>query len=232
MNQPDDRYSPGAGLENSVLIDNLSDGEWSDDDKIICKKSRAIDGSNALSKSDVIVGRSQTKSTEPTSDAIDDTETNDSQVGRTDDADKASMDAQTGTVMKCELATKPTAVDDTETNDCQVRRIDDADKALMDAKTKTVMKCKLATKPIASAIDDTVTSNFQKARISNVNAEWWEDSDTESIVVKWMDMEDRNNSSCPKSKSNISILINQTPRNMVLLEYPFGKKCTVSLLRL
>ena len=192
MNQPDDRYSPGAGLENSVLIDNLSDGEWSDDDKIICKKSRAIDGSNALSKSDVIVGRSQTKSTEPTSDAIDDTETNDSQVGRTDDADKASMDAQTG----------------------------------------TVMKCKLATKPIASAIDDTVTSNFQKARISNVNAEWWEDSDTESIVVKWMDMEDRNNSSCPKSKSNISILINQTPRNMVLLEYPFGKKCTVSLLRL
>ena len=192
MNQSDDRYSPGAGLENSVLIDNLSDGEWSDDDKIICKKSRAIDGSNALSKSDVIVGRSQTKSTEPTSDAIDDTETNDSQVGRTDDADKASMDAQTG----------------------------------------TVVKCKLATKPIASAIDDTVTSNFQKARISNVNAEWWEDSDTESIVVKWMDMEDRNNSSCPKSKSNISILINQTPRNMVLLEYPFGKKCTVSLLRL
>jgi len=170
--------------------------------------------------------------TMPTAGAIDDTETNDSQVGRTDDAGKASMDAQTGTVMKCELATKPTAVDDTETNDCQVRRIDDADKALMDAKTKTVMKCKLATKPIASAIDDTVTSNFQKARISNVNAEWWEDSDTESIVVKWMDMEDRNNSSCPKSKSNISILINQTPRNMVLLEYPFGKKCTVSLLRL
>ena len=103
MNQPDDRYSPGAGLENSVLIDNLSDGEWSDDDKIICKKARAIDGSNALSKSDVIVGRSQTKSTEPTSDAIDDTETNDSQVGRTDDAGKASMDAQTGTVMKLSL---------------------------------------------------------------------------------------------------------------------------------
>ena len=193
MNQSDDRYSPGAGLENPVLIDNLSDGEWSDDDKIICKKSRAIlDGSNNLCKSDLIRQSSQTKSTEPTSDAIDDTETNDSQVGRTDDAGKA----------------------------------------LMDAKTKTVMKCKLATKPIASAIDDTVTSNFQKARISNVNAEWWEDSDTESIVVKWMDIEDRNNSSCPKSKSNISILINQTPRDMVLLEYPFGKKCTVSLLRL
>jgi len=96
----------------------------------------------------------------------------------------------------------------------------------MDTQTGTVMKRELATKLTASAISD-----FQKARRSNINADW-EDSDTESIVVKWMDMEDRNNSSCPKSKSNISILINQTPRNMVLLEYPFGKKCTVSLLRL
>ena len=143
MNQPDDRYSPGAGLENSVLIDNLSDGEWSDDDKIICKKSRAIDGSNALSKSDVIVGRSQTKSTEPTSDAIDDTETNDSQVGRTDDADNSPMNTQTGTVVKCKLAinTKPTAgaIDDTETNDSQVGRTDDAGKASIDGHTGTCL---------------------------------------------------------------------------------------------
>ena len=173
MNQSDDRYSPGAGLENSVLIDNLSDGEWSDDDKIICKKSRAIDGSNALSKSDVIVGRSQTKSTEPTSDAIDDTETNDSQVGRTDDADKASMDAQTGTVVKCELATMPTAgaIEDTETNDSQVGRTDDADNTPMNTQTGTVMKCKLATntEPTADAIDDTETNDSQVGRTDDAD---------------------------------------------------------------
>ena len=180
MNQSDDRYSPGAGLENPVLIDNLSDGEWSDDDKIICKKSRAIlDGSNNLCKSDLIRQSSQTKTSEPIADA----ETNDCRVGRIDDADKASMDTQTGTVMKCELATKLRA----------------------------------------SAISD-----FQKARRSNINADW-EDSDTESIVVKWMEMDDRINTSCLKSTSNISVLINQKPSDMVLLEYPFGKKCTVSL---
>jgi len=126
LNQSDDRYSPGAGLENSVLIDNLSDGEWSDDDKIICKKSRAIlDGSNKLCKSDLIRQSSQTKTSEPIADA----ETNDCRVGKIDDADKVSMDTQTGTVMKCELAIKPIAdaMDDAETNDCRVGRIDDAD---------------------------------------------------------------------------------------------------------
>ena len=222
MNQSDDRYSPGAGLENPVLIDNLSDGEWSDDDKIICKKSRAIlDGSNKLCKSDLIRQSSQTKTSEPIADA----ETNDCRVARIDDADKASMDTQTGTVMKCELATKPIAdaMNDAETNDCRVGRIDDADKASMDTQTGTVMKCELATKLSASAISD-----FQKARRSNINADW-EDSDTESIVVKWMEMDDRINTSCLKSTSNISVLINQKPSDMVLLEYPFGKKCAVSL---
>ena len=221
MNQSDDRYSPGAGLENPVLIDNLSDGEWSDDDKIICKKSRAIlDGSNNLCKSDLIRQSSQTKTSEPIADA----ETNDCRVARIDDADKASMDTQTGTV-KCELSIKPIAdaMDDAETNDCRVGRIDDADKASMDTQTGTVMKCELATKLRASAISD-----FQKARRSNINADW-EDSDTESIVVKWMEMDDRINTSCLKSTSNISVLINQKPSDMVLLEYPFGKKCAVSL---
>jgi len=156
---------------------------------------------------------------------MDDAETNDCRVGRIDDADKASMDTQTGTVMKCELSIKPKAVamDDAETNDCRVGRIDDADKASMDTQTGTVMKCELATKLRASAISD-----FQKARRSNINADW-EDSDTESIVVKWMEMDDRINTSCLKSTSNISVLINQKPSDMVLLEYPFGKKCTVSL---
>ena len=132
MNQSDDRYSPGAGLENPVLIDNLSDGEWSDDDKIICKKSRAIlDGSNNLCKSDLILQRSQIKTSEPIADA----DTNDCRVARIDDADKASMDTQTGTVMKCELSIKPIAdaMNDAETNDCRVGRIDDADKASIKA---------------------------------------------------------------------------------------------------
>ena len=131
MNQSDDRTSSGAGLENSGLIDKLSDGEWSDDDKIICKKSRAIlDGSNNLCKSDLILQSSQTKTSEPIADAV----TIDCRVGRCDDADKASMDTQTGTVMKRELATKPIAdaMDDAEANDCRVGRIDDADKASMD----------------------------------------------------------------------------------------------------